>query len=95
MHPDLAGQAQAFVNLRDGMPDFLQMTPNQQAAGIAKATQSKVTQSWQLDVLDAANDVATANRKAWDADPVKRASEVFPDRPPPSLPQDPYKLPQR
>lgn len=95
LHPELAREAAAFVALRDSTPDFLKLTPEQQAAEIARITAGAVSEEWELDVAEAAVTMAKENKKAWDKDPVKRAGEVF-DTPPPALPEltpeDPQKF---
>lgn len=85
-NPELAREAAAFVSLRDNMPSFLQMTPQQQAEALASVADGTVSEEWELDVLAAATKAAKANRKAWEDDPMKRAGEVLTD-PPPPLPQ--------
>lgn len=95
MHPELAREAAAFVALRDNSPEFLQLPPDQQDAEIARLASEPVGEEWQIDVVKSASDIAKENRKAWDADPVKRASEVL-ENPPPALPsltpEDPSKF---
>lgn len=95
MHPELAREAAAFVALRDSSPDFLQLTPQQQAAEIARLAAEPVSEEWQIDVVESASELAKENAKAWDEDPVKRASEVL-ENPPPALPdltpEDPSKF---
>lgn len=95
-HPELAREAAAFVALRDNMPDFLEMTPSEQAAAVAQMGAQEVVEEWQLDIVDAAGKAAKANKKAWDDDPVQRAAEVMKTNPPPPMPEltldDPGKI---
>ena len=95
-HPEKAREAAAHVALRDNMPDFLEMTPDEQALTAAEMAAQEVSEEWQLDITKAAGDVAKANRKAWDEDPVQRAAEVMKTNPPPPLPDltpdDPGKM---
>ncbi len=86
MHPELAREAAAYVALRDNTPGFLQMTPAQQAEEVARLVAAPVSEEWEIDVAEAAAKMAKENRKAWDKDPVKRASEVL-ETPPPPLPE--------
>ncbi|GGE29895.1 hypothetical protein GCM10011360_17450 [Primorskyibacter flagellatus] len=85
-HPELAREAQAFLALRDDMPEFLEMTPSEQAQAVARMAAEEVAEEWQLDIVDAARTVAAANQKAWDDDPAARAFEVMKSDPPPALP---------
>lgn len=85
IHPELAREAQAFVRMRDEMPEILQMTPDEMDAAIIQMKQADVSEDWQLDVIKAAEDVAKESRAAWDRDPVKRAMDTMPS-PPPELP---------
>lgn len=95
-HPELAREAAAFVALRDNMPDFLEMTPSEQAAIAEQMAAGEVFEEWQLDIVDAVTKSAAANKKAWDDDPVKRAGEVMRTDPPPPMPEitldDPNKI---
>jgi hypothetical protein len=97
MHPELAREAAAYVALRDNTPGFLQMTPEQQAEEVARLMAGPVNEEWEIDVAEAAANMAKENRKAWDQDPVKRASEVLETPPPPIpelTPEDPSKFVQ-
>lgn len=95
-HPELAREAAAFIALRDNMSDFLEMTPSEQAQVVADMASQEVVEEWQLDLTAAADKIATANKKAWADDPVKRASEVMKNDPPPQMPEltpeDPSKI---
>jgi hypothetical protein len=95
-HPELAREAAANVALRDNMPDFLEMTPQEQIDAIAQLTSQEVVEEWQLDIVKAAGEAAKANQKAWIDDPVKQASVVLKNDPPPPLPEitldDPQKI---
>ena len=95
-HPELAREAAAFVALRDNMPDFLEMTPDEQAATVAQMAAQEVAEEWQLDIVEAAGKAAKANKKAWEEDPVQRAAEVMKTNPPPPMPEltldDPEKI---
>ena len=82
-NPELAREAAAFISLRDNMPSFLQMAPQQQAEALASIAEGTVSEEWELDVLAAATKVAKANKMAWEEDPMKRAGEVLADPPPP------------
>lgn len=95
-HPELAREAAAFIGLRDNMPEFMEMTPADQAAAVAQLAAQEVVEEWQLDIVDAAGKAAAANRKAWEDDPVQRAAEVMKNDPPPPMPEltldDPGKI---
>ena len=89
MFPEEAREAAAFKALRDNLPEFMTMTPAQQAAAVAQLAAAEVSEEWELDVVEAAGKAAKENRKAWDDDSVKRAGEVLANTemgPPPSLP---------
>lgn len=90
MHPELAREAAAFASLRDNAPEFLKMTPDQADAYIAQMAGKPIGEAWEIDVIDAARGMAKENRKAWEDDPVLRASEVLASSqmgPPPEIPE--------
>jgi len=80
--PDEVAEAVSFVTLRDNLPTFLTMTPAEQAATLLEMKQQPVEADWEMDLYKAAEGVAVANAKAWYDDPIKRAGEVLPHKPP-------------
>lgn len=95
-YPELAREAAANISLRDNMPEFLSMTPDQQAEAVAALASEEIVEEWQLDITAAADKVAKANKKAWDDDPVQQAATVLKNNPPPPMPEltpdDPDKM---
>jgi hypothetical protein len=87
MLPELWREASAFVTLRDQIPTFNTMTPAAQAAALAEMKAQPVTAEWETDLYGAAEKVAAENAAQWKADPIKRASEVLTDEPPPPIPE--------
>lgn len=77
LHPDLAREAQTFVNIREAAPDFNTMTPAQQAASLAGLTSKEVKADYELDAAKGVEEIIKENTKAWKDDPVKRAGEVL------------------
>lgn len=82
LFPELVREGNAFRNLRDEMPNFMQMTPDQMDEAAAGMKSVEVQEEWQIDVTEAAGKTASENRKAWEADPVQRASDVLAQQPP-------------
>jgi hypothetical protein len=80
--PDEVAEAVSFVTLRDNLPTFLTMTPAEQAATLSEMKEQPVEADWEMDLYKAAEGVAVANAKAWYDDPIKRAGEVLPHKPP-------------
>jgi len=82
-NPELAREAEAHVALRDNLPEFLKMTPDEQAAALASMAEAGVREEWEVDILKAAQTAAKENRKAWGEDPIKHAGDVLSDENPP------------
>tara|TARA_R110000851_G_scaffold308778_1_gene467901 strand:+ start:32540 stop:35191 length:2652 start_codon:yes stop_codon:yes gene_type:complete len=95
-HPELAREAKAHVSLRDYMPEFMELPPQQQSEAVAQLASEEVVEEFELDIVKAAGDAAKANKKAWDDDAVKQAFTVLKSDPPPPLPEitldDPRKI---
>ncbi len=84
--PELAAEAAAMVEFGESVPDFNRMTPDQQDAYVTEMNEQPVTEDYQIWMGNAATRIAAENRKAWDADPIARASEVL-DQPAPEIPE--------
>lgn len=82
LFPDQWREAAASVMLRDEMPSFMRMTPAEQQQALAEMKSQPVTADWEMDLYGAAERAAEVNAKAWEADPIKQASAVLPDKPP-------------
>lgn len=82
MFPDEWREAAASVTLRDEMPSFLRMTPAEQVQALTEMRAQPVTADWEMDLYDAAERAAKGNAAAWEADPIKQASAVLPEKPP-------------
>lgn len=80
--PNEASKARSAIILRDEMPSFMQMAPAEQKAAIEEMRAQPVGQPWETDLFQTAEDAAIENAKAWEKDPIKRASEVLPEKPP-------------
>lgn len=80
--PNEASKARSAIILRDEMPSFMRMTPAEQKAAIEEMRAQPVGQPWETDLFQTAEDAAIENAKAWEKDPIKRASEVLPEKPP-------------
>lgn len=80
--PNEASKARSAIILRDEMPSFMRMTPAEQKAAIEEMRAQPVGQPWETDLFQTAEDAAIDNAKAWEKDPIKRASEVLPEKPP-------------
>jgi hypothetical protein len=85
MLPDEVREAMAFTTLRDQMPSFMRMPPKEQAASLA-AMKGEVQEPWEVDLWDAAEKSSAANAKALKEDPIARLGEIFPEDPPPPMP---------
>ena len=85
--PEGAREAAAFVSLRDNMPEFQELTPDEQAAAVARLAAEKVTEEWNLHIVDAAGKVAKESKRLWADDPVAQAQSVMKVNPPPPLPE--------
>ena len=82
MFPDEFRQAASSVMLRDQMPSFMRMTPAEQAEALADMKSQPVSADWEIGLYGAAESAAAANAKAWETDPIARAGEVMPQKPP-------------
>lgn len=82
LFPDQWREAAASVMLRDEMPSFMRMTPAEQQQALAEMKSQPVAADWEMDLYGAAERAAEVNAKAWEADPIKQASAVLPDKPP-------------
>lgn len=80
--PDLVAEAQAFIGLREAMPDFMRMPPAMMDQAIAEARQQPVEDDFEIDVIKAAEKAAKASRKAWEDDPILQAQTVMDNKPP-------------
>lgn len=80
--PEEWAEAAAKVMLRDNLPTFLTMTPAEQAAAIAEMKAQPVQADFELEILGAAEAATAENEKAWEADPILRAQQVLPNKPP-------------
>ena len=85
MLPDEVRKAMAFTTLRDQMPSFMRMPPKDQAAALADM-KPQVQEPWEVDLWGAAEKSAADNAKALKEDPIKRLGEIFPEDPPPPMP---------
>jgi hypothetical protein len=85
MFPDEVREAMAFTTLRDQMPSFMRMPPKDQAAALADM-KPQVQEPWEVDLWGAAEKSAADNAKALKEDPIKRLGEIFPEDPPPPMP---------
>lgn len=88
-HPELAAEAAAKIEFQEAVPSFGALTPAQQAAEIAAMRAAPVGAEWNIDIVKAAEDIATANASAWEEDPIARAAAVLPNPPPPIPAPDP------
>lgn len=80
--PEEVRKARSATILRDQMPSFMRMTPTEQAAAIEEMRAQPVGAPWENDLFETAEDAALDNAKAWDKDPIQRAAEVLPEKPP-------------
>lgn len=82
--PDLAQEAATKIELRDSNPDFLRMTPEDQAAIIAQEEGRVIESQWQTEILPFLQRQHAASVNAWQRDPIAQANEVMlpTDRPP-------------
>lgn len=86
LQPELAREAQAFTNLRDGSKDLFQMPPAVFTAAAEQLRSADVQEDWEVDLANAATTAAKENAKAWREDPIQRAFDVMPDtKKPPAL----------
>lgn len=86
-HPELAREAQAFIDIRNNRPELLEMPPYEQAEVAGRMAATEVAEEWQLDATEAVAKIVKENAAAWDKDPVERAFEVLKTNPPPQLPE--------
>jgi hypothetical protein len=84
-NPELATEAQAWVEFRSQMPGFDALPPDQQDAVVATMRQAPVQDTYQIKMIETAQKAAAASREAWALDPVAQAAKVMPT-PPPELP---------
>jgi hypothetical protein len=84
-NPELATEAQAWVEFRAQMPGFDALTPSQQDAVVADMRLQPVQDTYQIKMIETAQKAAAASREAWALDPVAQAAKVMPT-PPPELP---------
>ena len=80
--PEKAAELRAYANLRDNMPEFLKLPPQDQKAIIQQMRNAPVENGWDADIVKAAESAARDNAKAWRDDPIKRAAEVLGNKPP-------------
>jgi hypothetical protein len=80
--PDEWAEAAGKVMLRDNLPTFLTMTPAEQAQAIAEMRAQPVQADWEMEILKAAESASANNTKAWEEDPILRAQQVLPNKPP-------------
>lgn len=80
--PEEVAEARSFVTLRDNLPSFLQMSPDEQDAALERMRDDPVAAEFQVDVLNAAEEAAKANRAAWEDDAMGRAEAVLNEKPP-------------
>jgi hypothetical protein len=90
-YPAEVREALAYVTMRDRMGAFLRMTPGAQRTYLADMRNQLATEDWEIDLLNAAEDIAATNAAAWKDDSIARAQEVLRDVPelPPFDPQNP------
>ncbi|GGO50874.1 hypothetical protein SAMN05444398_101859 [Roseovarius pacificus] len=86
LHPELAQEALAFTVIRDQMPEFLKLTPDQMEEGVRELRGKKITGDLDIKVIDAMDTIAKNSRRAWNEDPVAAAQQAFKNNPPPELP---------
>jgi hypothetical protein len=79
-------EARSLRDLRDNNPDFMTMTPDQMDERVAWMRKTAISEGWQVDRIQDVEKIAKNNRKAWNDDPVQRATEVM-DTPPPDITQ--------
>ncbi len=80
--PEEWAEAQAFVTLRDQMPEFHRMTPAQQQEAIAEMRANPIQMDFEVDLLGAAEAAAADNARLWEEDPIAHANEVLQEKPP-------------
>lgn len=78
LQPDIARQAAAQVQLRDATPGLLTLPPAEVTKLVEDMAAQPVGEDWEIDIRDAAGDLARENAKAWKDDPIERANKVMP-----------------
>jgi hypothetical protein len=85
MFPDEVREAMAFTTLRDQTPSLMRMPPKDQSAALSEM-KPEVQEDWEVDLWRAAEKAVADNAKALKEDPIKRLGEIFPEDPPPPMP---------
>lgn len=86
LQPAKAREAAAKVALRDEMPGFSRLNPEEQRAILEAERARPLGEIWEQDVLDAATEAHEATVKALDDDPIAWAASRL-ETPPPPLPE--------
>lgn len=74
-HPDYA-EAQAAVALRDALPGFAVLTPDDMRAAIAAEKAKPVGRRYETNVLEEMQRTLAASEEAWAEDPISQAVKV-------------------
>ena len=81
-NPELAAEAAAKVALRDMMPGFFALPPDQMDEMIAEQRAVPIEEGWQVDIPGAMQTARNAAVAALDKDPIAYAQERLPQKPP-------------
>lgn len=79
LQPELAREAQAYVEIRDVSKHLLQQPPSVFGSVVDQMEQEVMQEEWEQDFLDAAKAMHKHNVLAWKKDPISRAYEVMPE----------------
>lgn len=81
-NPELAAEAAAKVALRDFMPGFFSLPPDEMDAMIAEQRAVPIEEGWQVDIPGAMQTARNAAVAALEKDPIAYAQERLPQKPP-------------